>query len=270
MYYLLKREIRTLQRDPRPSKIRFAQTVIFAVITGALYFNLPKTQQGLRDKFGAIFFLTVNSAMTGIVGTITTFPEQRLLFERERDNNMYPTTLYVITKTLVQLPENILFSAVYCVIIYFMVGLDSEFYEFFIGLSLSILATGSVGLIIGVFAANPGEAMNIMPVAFIPFLLFAGFLVSLDQIPAFLRWLQWIDPFKYMIEALTISEYDGVEYETETGPMGQPIGYDNGSEYLESLDIDPNNLTFNWIMLAVLFFGFRFVTWIILVLRNGL
>ena len=32
--------------------------------------------------------------------------------------------------------------------------------------------------------------MNIMPLAFVPF-LFSGFLVSIDQIPGFLRWIQY-------------------------------------------------------------------------------
>eukprot|EP01084_Bolivina_argentea_P297809 513123_1 len=82
---ITRREFQILARDPRPSKIRLAQTIIFAGIVGILYLNLPYTVQGLRNRFGALFFITINSSMTGLISTIIVFPEQRLLFERERD-----------------------------------------------------------------------------------------------------------------------------------------------------------------------------------------
>ena len=53
--------------------------------------------------------------------------------------------------------------------------------------------------------------MQVMPAAFIPLLLFTNFIVSLDQIPVWLRWLQWLDIFKYVIEGFSITEFDGQE-----------------------------------------------------------
>ena len=38
---LLKREFQIILRDPRPSRIRLAQTVIFALLVGILYLDLP-------------------------------------------------------------------------------------------------------------------------------------------------------------------------------------------------------------------------------------
>jgi hypothetical protein len=35
---------------------------------------------------------------------------------------------------------------------------------------------------------------------------FAGFFVHLDSIPQVLRWLQWMCPLKYALEALTVNE----------------------------------------------------------------
>ena len=35
---------------------------------------------------------------------------------------------------------------------------------------------------------------------------FAGFFVNLAAIPAALRWLQWICPLKYTLEALSVNE----------------------------------------------------------------
>jgi len=37
---------------------------------------------------------------------------------------------------------------------------------------------------------------------------FAGFFVHLDDIPPVLRWLQWICPLKFALEALSVNEVD--------------------------------------------------------------
>lgn len=34
----------------------------------------------------------------------------------------------------------------------------------------------------------------------------AGFFVSIANVPAVLRWVQWLDPLKYLLEALSINE----------------------------------------------------------------
>ncbi len=127
---IFRREFQILIRDPRPSKIRLVQTIVFSILVGILYWSLPYTPQGLRDRFGAVFFLTVDSPMTGLISTIIVFPEQRLLFERERDANMYNTTTYLMATFLVAMPETMLFTAVYQLICYWMVGFDSTFLQF--------------------------------------------------------------------------------------------------------------------------------------------
>ena len=80
-----------------------------------------------------------------------------------------------------------------------------------------------------------------------------------------IRWLQYLDVFKYVIEGFSITEFDG-----ETGfEVGDTGGFKDGESYLEFLGYDADDLYFNWYMTAVLFIGFRFLTWVILVMRNG-
>ena len=76
--------------------------------------------------------------MAGLISTVIVFPEQRLLFEKERDNNMYYTTTYLLSKSLVQLPEQALFTLIYQLIVYWLIGLDSGFLELYLSLFLCI------------------------------------------------------------------------------------------------------------------------------------
>mmetsp|Transcript_64833 Transcript_64833/g.103157 ORF Transcript_64833/g.103157 Transcript_64833/m.103157 type:complete len:720 (+) Transcript_64833:91-2250(+) len=285
---VLHREFQILARDPRPSKIRLLQTCVFALIVGLLYWDLPYTAEGLRDRFGAVFFLAINSSMTGLISTIIVFPEQRLLFERERDGNMYYTTTWLMAKGLVAIPEQALFTLIYVLIVYWMVGFDSPFHSLYLSILLCVISTGSFGMIIGCFAANASESMQMMPMAFIPFILFSNFLVSLDQIPAFIRWPQWFNPFKYLIDALTITEFESQLHDyqcfaTQTCQQDCLYRY-NGDAFLQQIDagfastwgldqfIDTyqQSVYVDWALLFVLVVGFRFITWLILVRRNGL
>jgi len=265
LQFILKREFDIFVRDPRPSRVRLIQTIVFAGLIAILYMNLGHTQSSFHNRFGAIFFLTINSSMSGVLATIVVFPEQRLLFEKERDANMYATTTYFISKTLVQIPEQCIFGLLYLLIIYWSIGMDSTFGQAYLSLILCISTSGSLGLIVGCFAKNLNESMQYMPLTTLPLMLFAGFLVSINQIPEFIRWIQWIDVFKYMVNALCITEFRNVPYQLD--PDGQ--GYSNGNEYLESIDMSRTDLIFDWYMMAVLYFGFRLFAWLVLVIRNG-
>ena len=107
--------------------------------------------------------------------------------------------------------------------------------------------------------------MELMPAVFVPLALFTNFMVSLDQIPAWIRWLQWIDIFKYTIEGLAITEYEG----QKNFRVGSEGGYVDGDAYLNFLGYDPDDKYFTWYMSAILFIGFRLLTWVILVAKNG-
>ena len=51
---------------------------------------------------------------------------------------------------------------------------------------------------------------------------FAGFFVNLSDIPPVLRWLQWIAPLKYTLEALAVNEVgSGLMIEDEL--QGVPV-----------------------------------------------
>ena len=53
LYYIVGRELKGFTRDPRPSRIRLGQTIVFALLCGLLYFDLPHDQQVTH---GAAYF----------------------------------------------------------------------------------------------------------------------------------------------------------------------------------------------------------------------
>jgi len=53
---LFVRELKIIRRDPRPSKVRLIQSIVFALLIGILYYHLGHNQSSLRNRFGAMFF----------------------------------------------------------------------------------------------------------------------------------------------------------------------------------------------------------------------
>jgi len=70
---------------------------------------------------------------------------------------------------------------------------------------------------------------------------FAGFFVHLNSIPQVLRWLQWMCPLKYALEALTVNEVN------------------SGLEIVDVLQGVPVSISASVIMHLVRFFLFPFL-----------
>jgi len=50
-------------------------------------------------------------------------------------------------------------------------------------------------------------AVGIMPLLVMPFMLFAGLYANESSIPVWIRWFQYVSPFKYAYEAAITNEF---------------------------------------------------------------
>ncbi len=66
------------------------------------------------------------------------------------------------------------------------------------------VCAGSFALIVSVMVPDRQLAVAMTPVLVVPFMLFAGFFVSSDNIPAFLIEFQYMSFFKYGYQALML------------------------------------------------------------------
>ena len=74
----------------------------------------------------------------------------------------------------------------------------------------------ALGVLVGCSVTNPHTAIEFLPVIFMPQMLFAGFLVPVDQIPDVLAWIRYICPLTYGVKIVVAAEFaygrcDGLE-----------------------------------------------------------
>lgn len=134
------------------------------------------------------------------------FPNERPVFLREVNNNMYCVSSYFVGKVISELPSSLIIPTIMSLIIYWALGYNTEEsykYPLFNGILICLyLSAGSFGLVIGSLFSDKQVAMTMIPVVVMPLMLFAGFFVSSSNIPWFLLEFEYISVFKYGFSAL--------------------------------------------------------------------
>ena len=144
--------------------------------------------------------MTMNITINAIQNVILIFPEERPVFLREVNNNMYRVGPYFWAKVISELPFSIMMPSVFGCITYFCLFLNpkaSHFFVFLITLILIYNASSGYSLIISATFSNKQVAVTLTPVLIVPFMLFAGFFVAADTIPVWLKEFEYLSIYKY-------------------------------------------------------------------------
>lgn len=151
----------------------------------------------------------MNIAFNAIQNVILIFPDERPVFLREVNNNMYSCSPYFWAKIISELPFSIMTPTLFGAIVYYAIGLNNiniETFLIFIAILILIYnASSGYSLIISCSFSDKQLAVTLTPVLIIPFMLFAGFFVSTSNIPFFLKEFEYISIFKYGYNALMLN-----------------------------------------------------------------
>ena len=209
---LASRNFLNLIRLPQTSYVKLITTVLTACFAILLFFQVPKTPEGVQDIQGALFFITMNISFNAIQNVILIFPDERPVFLREVNNNMYSVSPYFWAKIISELPFSLLTPTIFGSIVYYAIGLNDLAFEYFATFILILIlcynASSGYSLIISASFSDKQLAVTLTPVLIIPFMLFAGFFVSTDNIPVFLREFEYISIFKYGYNALLLNQFN--------------------------------------------------------------
>ena len=264
IFWILYRENLNEVRNSAANFARVAQSIFMAVVLGILYFQIDTDQSTVADRNGLFFFIIINASFNETMPTIAAFAMQRVVFFRERDSRTYSILAYWIAKQMSMLFLQLAIPSVYCAIIYWMVGFQSDWYKFFIFYTVVVevaLITGSVGMIMG-SSLPPTPATVLSPIFIIVSMIFSGFLVNIDNIPSFIRWLQWLSFGKYAFDALIQNEYNGLDLYCKSD---QEVGdtnvcpFTSGEEVIDSLNITEIPIPIDMVILFGMFVFYRLV-----------
>ena len=191
--------------------------------------------------------------------TLLQFPFERPLFLREYSTGTYCALGYFLSKAFIELPLVFMQTLVAWVLVWNIVDFQGDFILMVLvswGLGIS---SASLGVLIGCLVPDVKQAAEMMPLLFVPQILFAGFFIRIELIPVFLRWAQYLCSLKYAMNLLVLLEFD---------PTNENCDGDTRSSCenaLDNNDIYKNRWWVYVVVLAILFLSFRIMSGYVLV-----
>ncbi|RDL37027.1 Uncharacterized protein BP5553_04460 [Venustampulla echinocandica] len=206
------REFQILRGDTPSLLLQQTSAIIQALLSGSLFYNLPTTSAGAFVRGGAIFYPLVFynlAAMSEVVGTYFGRP----ILNRHRDFSLYRPTAYVIARLICDIPFMIAQVSIFCLIFYFMAGFQmhaGKFFTFWILTVVSALTFVAMYRMIGSLFASFDNASKVSGFWSMACMVYAGFIIPFNAMPPWFKWIFWLNPIGYALEALQANEFGGL------------------------------------------------------------
>ncbi|MBA0701795.1 hypothetical protein Goari_005498 [Gossypium aridum] len=207
---LSNRSILNSRRMPELFVTRLVAVLVTGFILATMFWQLDNSPKGIQER-SRVFAFTMSTTFYACTDTLPVLLHERYIFMRETAYNSYKRSSYVISNALVVLPELIILSFAFTTITFWAIGLNGGFSGFLYYLLIifasfwsgSSLVTFLSGIIPHLMLGYP-----IVVAILACFLLFSGFFINRDRIPAYWIWFHYLSVIKYPYEAVLHNEFD--------------------------------------------------------------
>lgn len=206
---LIKRGIIKAKRDATLTHLRIGVNIVIAAMLGFLFIDAGNEGSRVLDNYNLLFSILMHHMMATMMLTVLTFPTEMGVILKEHFNRWYTLKCYYLSVSIIDLPLSVFCCLIFTVIIYLMSGQPMEWFRFgmFFTISLLIvLIAQSLGLTIGAWF-NVVNGTFLGPVLTIPMMMFAGFGVTLRDLPSYLKWGSHISYLRYGLEGYVNAIY---------------------------------------------------------------
>ncbi|RDW58343.1 hypothetical protein BP5796_12273 [Coleophoma crateriformis] len=207
--------------------------LIFSLIAGSLYYNLPQTSAGTFTRSGALYFPIVIFNITAMSEVVASFMGRPIL-ARHRDFSLYRPTAYVIARMITDIPLTLLQSTIFSLIYYFMCGFQigaGKFFTFWLFCSIGGLVMTQMYRFIGSAFVSFDNAAKLSGFWTTVFNVYGGYFIPFQTMHPWFKWLFWLSPAAYEYEGLMVNEFGGLVLEC----VGQQL-VPNGPDYTNTIN----------------------------------
>ncbi|KAI3673718.1 hypothetical protein L6452_39846 [Arctium lappa] len=203
---LLKRGVKERRHDFF-SALKIGQVIAVAFLCSLLWWQSDTTH--LQDQSGLLFFYSGFWGFFPLFQAIFTFPQERQILCKERSSGMYRLSSYFISRTIGDLPMELVLPTLFCIITYWTAGLKPEFLSFLYALFtllFSVLVSQGLGLALGALVMDQKSATILGSVIMLSFTLAGGYYVQ--HVPAFILWIKYISISQHTYKLLIGTQYE--------------------------------------------------------------
>lgn len=266
-YKLCWRSWRSITREKDNNIALLGQTIVFSLLIGCIWLNSAGSRSGkiIQSIAGFLYFVVINQAFSGMFGILFLFPTERAIVLKERGSRMYQVGSYFWSKTITELPRNLIVNMIFALITYFMVGLRSggdHFFVYYVFVVLSMMSSEGIAYVVGAIAQDPQQAGAIAPAFIVMAMLFGGFFIGADTMPVWLAWIRHLSFIKYAFAGLMQNEYQDRVLDTSACTTGFCPA--SGNDVLSFYSLDEVPFWANFVVMLAMIFGLRLIAYTLL------
>jgi len=201
-----------------------------SLIIASVFYNIQPTTSSFFQRGALLFFACLMNAFASALEILTLWA-QRPIVEKHARYALYHPSAEAVASMLCDLPYKVMNTIVFNTTLYFMTGLRREPGAFFFFLLISFSTTLAMSMIFRTIASasrSLSQAMVPAAVIILALVIFTGFVIPIDYMLSWCRWLNYVDPLGYAFEALMVNEFHDREF-TCTDFVPNPLipGYEN-------------------------------------------
>lgn len=255
---LLRRSLKE-RRHETFNSLRVFQVMAAAILAGSMWWH--SNIHDVRDRLGLLFFIAIFWGVFASFNAVFTFPQERVIFIKERSSGMYTLSSYFMARMAGDLPMELILPTVFALILYWMAGLRPEPEAFMLTLVVLlgyVLVAQGLGLAVGAAIMDAKKASTVVTITMLAFLLTGGFYVQ--NVPSCVTWMKYTSFTFYCYRLLINVQYRRSELATFLGLSHQGNKRETAEEGLGG----QAGTMLCIVVLLAMFVGYRFLAYLAL------
>lgn len=222
-YVIAKRFLRLWIRDKRVIIAGAAKNILMGASVGGVFFNTTDALSIHGALFQAGLFI-----MLGSMQNSTALLTDRLIFYKHTDASFYSAWPFAFGRSLAQIPQILFDTFTFATILYFMIGLGDRgsagnFFTYLGTLfAFAILMNAKMNMYASFVDSSRFQVYAACTLLLM--MLFGGFIIPPNVIPAYYLWVHWWNPFAWAYRALIVNEFRSKRWE-DSNQILQDFGF---------------------------------------------
>eukprot|EP01055_Gregarina_sp_Pseudo9_P002150 Gregarina_sp_Pseudo_9__2149@NODE_24_length_5670_cov_13_762742_g22_i0_p2_GENE_NODE_24_length_5670_cov_13_762742_g22_i0NODE_24_length_5670_cov_13_762742_g22_i0_p2_ORF_typecomplete_len695_score196_30ABC2_membrane/PF01061_24/0_011ABC2_membrane/PF01061_24/1_3e29ABC2_membrane_3/PF12698_7/1_7e07CcmB/PF03379_13/4_7e03CcmB/PF03379_13/0_00036ABC2_membrane_2/PF12679_7/1_2e03ABC2_membrane_2/PF12679_7/1_7e03ABC2_membrane_2/PF12679_7/0_0044DUF4590/PF15257_6/0_11_NODE_24_length_5670_cov_13_762742_g22_i03232407 len=212
----------------------------------------------IMNVVGALFFSIANVGFASY-DALVSFPQERVMINREMANYAYKPSSYFVGKTIADMTFQLAPSMLLVITFYFLIGVEAGdhaviFWRYLGICALSVFSAYGFAYLASALSPSMEVAVVSAPVVLVIFLCCSGFFVRDVGIPDWLTWVKYLSFYRWGFFALILNQF----------PLGKSYGGVPNSFSLAVAGINEHRISVCCGALVALGLGFRFLAYLAL------
>ncbi|GME70203.1 unnamed protein product [Ambrosiozyma monospora] len=209
--YLTKRAFQRILQDLSLPLFTILSNFIMALINGSIFYNLKNTTGDIYSRGACLFFACLFNSMMSLLEVFALY-ESRPIVEKHSQYGLYHPSAEAFASIVSEIPTKVISCVSFNLTLYFLVNFRrnaGNFFFYFLIAVTSLFTMSHIFRTIGACTKSLSQAMTPASLILIAMSVYAGFVVPVDYMLGWSRWINYINPIAYVFESMMINEFHG-------------------------------------------------------------